>query len=68
MINNISECLNISYITQKKDYEDFLNKAKEYDPYAKDITIFKKIQKVDPKIKLIHFHLVNSQKAKMCQI
>ena len=65
MINNISECLNISYITQKKDYEDFLNKAKEYDPYAKDITIFKKIPKVDPKIKLIHFHLVNRYQLKL---
>jgi len=64
MINNISECLNISYLTQKKNYEDFLNKAKEYDPYSKDITIFKKITTKEPKIKLIHFHLVNSQKSK----
>ena len=63
-IYNISECLNRSYLTQKNDYENFLNKSIEYDPHAKNITIFKKIKKEGSKIKSIHFHLINSQKSK----
>ena len=47
MIYNISNCLNKSYITKKKEYENFLNNSIEYDPYAENITIFKRIEKKD---------------------
>ena len=62
MIYNISECLNKSYLTQKEDYENLLDNSIEYDPYAKNITIFRKIEKNNSIIKSIHFHLVNKQK------
>jgi len=54
-------CLNKPEITGVKEYMNFLNSAKEYDPNATDVTIFKKVEKKDSKIKSILFNLVNSQ-------
>ena len=61
MIRFIRECLNKPEITGVKEYMAFLNSAKEYEPNATDITIFKKIEKKDSKIKSIFFNLVNGQ-------
>ena len=54
-------CLNKPEITGVKEYMDFLNSAKEYEPNATDVTIFKKVEKKDSKIKSILFNLVNGQ-------
>jgi len=61
MIQFIRNCLNKPEITGVKEYMNFLNSAKEYDPNATDVTIFKKVEKKDSKIKSILFNLVNSQ-------
>ena len=49
----ISFCLNRT-IKNKKEYEEFLNNSLEYNPYSKNITIFKKGDN-------IAFYLVNNQ-------
>ena len=61
MIPFIRDCLNKPEITGVKEYMDFLDSAKEYDPNATNVTIFKKIEKKDSKIKTILFNLVNGQ-------
>ena len=61
MIQFIRNCLNKPEITGVKEYMNFLNSAKEYDPNATDVTIFKKVEKKDSKIKSILFNLVNGQ-------
>ena len=53
MIQFIQKCLNKPEITGVKEYMDFLDSAKEYDPNATKVTIFKKIEKKDSKIKTI---------------
>ena len=61
MIRFIRNCLNKPEITGVKEYMNFLNSAKEYEPNATNVTIFKKIEKKDSKIKSIFFNLVNGQ-------
>ena len=61
MIQFIGKCLNKPEITGVKEYLDFLDNAKEYEPNATNVTIFKKIEKKDSKIKSILFNLINGQ-------
>jgi hypothetical protein len=61
MIRFIRTCLNKPELTGVEAYMKFLDRAKEYEQNATNITIFKKIEKKDSKIKTILFNLVNGQ-------